>query len=153
MLEYSIFQALKKTCGDFRFWHSWRSSKDLINNTIVNCPLFRLRCWQCQAEISEIPTQTPLFILNSHTAGDHISDSNCRKTGPNSFPSANELDRHRCEIISFTDIGRAYPECARLTDQSSRASRHQLAQAQGPQGISHSAGLQALRSGRTSTKF
>ena len=69
----------KDVYGNFQFRRTWRTSSDLVTNTIVNCPLLRRCGCQCQAKIVEQPTQTLLFISNSHTAADHVSQKDTAK--------------------------------------------------------------------------
>ena len=79
-----------KELGNVQFQHSWRSNKDFISSTIVNCPLFKLCGCRSQAKMVQMPTLTTLSISNSHyriaySIGSHFSKSP-RKTRPNIFP-------------------------------------------------------------------
>ena len=44
-----------------------------MHNIIANCPLL-VRCsGHCRAKIVQMPTQTILYAVASHTAADHIA--------------------------------------------------------------------------------
>ena len=63
----------KNVYGDFQLRRKWSTNRNMVNNTILSCPL-RDRCnCQCQAKIVETPVQTILYFTSMHTAADHVA--------------------------------------------------------------------------------
>ena len=62
----------KNVYGDFQLRRKWSTNRNLVNNTILSCPL-RDRCnCQCQAKIVETLVQTILYFSSMHTAAEHV---------------------------------------------------------------------------------